>query len=637
MKIRGTPISTAALLAVLSVPALAAGADDLQFFEEEAKVLTASRRLERVSEAPVAVEIVTAEEIRRSGAVNLWDFMRFRAGMNVVDGRSGEGNRALVSVRGFPAEFVDNMLVLVDGRSVYTALSGGAVWEELPVQIQDIDRIEIVRGPNAALYGSNAGLGVINIITRKPGERSLYAAGLGGARVLNREDAFVEDAGKNGAWRLSASHKEQEGNPTTYGATGQDYLFSNKGNFRGVWTPAPGHALEAFAGGAWQNVGVIETGNPTGRFRHHFEILKHAYDAGPDSSVQTTLARRDDVRTYDQPGGGRLVVREYQYDAETSHRLDWLAGDLHTVYGASLRYTGLDSTQLFAAHPYQKNAVSRGFLSQSWRVLPRLNLIGALSVEHSDTGGTEPAYNLAAVSAVSEGQTVRVSHGLAPTIPTLYDKAARQLANASTLLVGNPGMAPQRLRSTEVSYQGQFADNRMSFETNLFYMTVSNLGRTVFQSFTFAPGPLVTLSFDNGNDAIARGAEVKWGWRWSARRSVYANYTYETISDGVGLTNVRHGTPPHKINLGGTTSLPAGFALNLDAGYQDAHILSSQALNQTANIAPYWRLDGRLAYAVRPGAEVFVACQNMLKDRHVEFADGLVVPRVVSGGASVKF
>lgn len=629
------PLAAAVLLG--APPCWAGEEDALQFFAEEAQVLTASRRLEYVREAPLAVEIITAEEIEASGAVNLWDFMRFRAGMNVVDGRSGEGNRALVSIRGFPAEFVDDMLVLVDGRSVYTALSGGAVWEELPVQVQDIDRIEIVRGPNAALYGSNAGLGVVNVITRKPRKRTASAQALGGGRGLHREQASFEDALGRGAYRLSFAHKAQQGNPTPAGAAGQDYLFVDKGNFRGTWSPTERTGLELFAGGSWDDVGTIEPGNPDGRFRHHFEMLKHSYDPGPDSSLQTMLSRRDDVRTYSQPAGGLLTVREYQYDAEVSHRLDWPDGGMHTVYGGSFRYTGIDSAGLFAAHPYQKNAVQRAFASQSWRVLPGLSLIGALSVERSDTGGTEPAYQFAAVVRPGDGHTVRASYGLAPTIPTLYQKAARQFAGPATLLVGNPAMRPQRLRSYEVSHQGLFLDNRMTTEANLFYMEIDRLSRTVVQSYAALPAPLTTLSFDNGNAAVARGVELKWGWRWDARSSVYANYTYESIADAAGSVNVRRGTPPHKANLGGSAALGRGFTLGLNAGYQDAHTLSSQALTQTADIAPYWRLDGRLGFSPRAGVDLFVACQNMARERHVEFADGLVVPRIYFGGVSAKF
>jgi iron complex outermembrane receptor protein len=526
------------------------------------------------------------------------------------------------------------MLVLLDGRSVYTGLSGGAVWEELPVQAQDIERIEIVRGPNAALYGSNAGLGVINIITRKPAaRRALSGEALGGNEGLHREQASFEDGGKAGAYRLSFAHKEERGFPTTAGPVGQDYLYSNKGSARAVWTPTDLTTLELLSGGSWDDLGVVDPDNPSARFRHHFEMLKHSYDPNPDSSVQTMVSRRDDFRTYVPAAGGLLTVREYQYDAEVSHRLDWMDGSQHTVYGGSFRYVGIESTQLFAGHPYQKNAVQRGFVSQTWRVLPRLNLVGAVSVEHSDTGGVEPAYQLAAVVNPWTNHTFRASYGLAPTIPTLYDKAARQQASATVLLVGNPGMAPQRLRSYEVSYQGRLLDNRMKVETNLFYMDIDRLGETVTQSFN---APLLTLTFDNENKAAARGAEVKWSWRWSETRSVYANYTYESISDAKAVVNVRKGTPPHKVNLGGTSALGGGFSLSLNAGYQDSHTLYSRTVNQTLDIPAYWRVDAKLSYRPKPDWELFAACQNLARARHVEFADGLAVPRTYQAGVSVR-
>ncbi|HXS99967.1 MAG TPA: TonB-dependent receptor [Elusimicrobiota bacterium] len=630
---RRRPLVLALLVAGAASGARAAD-DAFEFFSEEAKVTTASRRLEPVSEAPVAVEIVTADDIRESGAVNIWDLLRYRAGMDVIDGRSGEGNRALVSIRGFPAEFVNSLLVLVDGRSVFTGLSGGAVWQELPVQIQDIERIEIIRGPNAALYGSNAGLGVINIITRRPvPERTVSGGAQGGNQGLHREQAAFEDGGAAGAYRLSYTHKEEQGFPTTRGTAGQDYLFSNKGNFRGYWKPTEDSTVELLSGGGWDDVGVIDGGNPSGRFRNHFEMLKHSCDFSPESSVEAMVSRREDVRTYDETAGGLLTVREIQYDAEAQHRLDWMDGALHTVYGGNFRYTGVDSTQLFMNHPYQKNAMQRGFASQSWQVLPRLNLVGAASVEHTDTGGVEPAYQFAAVSRPWDSHVFRASYALAPTIPTIYNKAADQRASSSVLLIGNPSMVPQRLRSYEVSYQGSDG-RRMQWETNLFYMTVDRLSETVVQSVA---GPLTTLTFDSGDDAIARGAEVKWSYRWSPRRSVYANYTYETISDAKGQTNVRKGTPPHKANLGGTTDLTRGFSLTLNAGYQDAHTLNSQATGQTLDIPEYWRADGRLAFSPARGWELFVACQNMLQARHVEFADGLVVPRTYQAGVTARF
>ena len=625
----------AAALILLQAGAASAADEAFELFSHEARVLTASRRLEAVWQAPVAVEVVTAQEIRDSGAVNLWDFMRFRAGMNVVDGRSGEGNRALVSVRGFPAEFVDNLLVLVDGRSVYTGLSGGAVWEQLPVQVQDIERIEIVRGPSAALYGSNAGLGVVNIITRRPeGRLALSGETLGGASGLHREQVSVEDGWRSGAYRLSLAHKEQAGHPTTTGGRGQDYLYSQKGNVRARWSPGPRAELELLAGGSWENLGVIDPASPAARARHHFELLRHSFQQAPDSAFETTLSRRDDWREYDKTNGERTSVREHQYDASVEHKLDWAEGRHHTVYGASLRYTAVESAQIFAGHPYQKNAISRGFASQSWQALPRLNLVGAASVENSDSGGVEPAYQVAAVARPWDGHVFRASHGLAPTIPTLYQRSARQQADANTLLVGDPAIMPQRLRSYELSYQGRAPDQRATWETNFFYMRVDRLSQTVVRSYVF---PVLTLTFNNGNNAIARGVEVKGGYRWGPRTSAYANYTYETVSDAKGSVNVSKGTPPHKLNLGGAAALGRGVHFGLNAGYQDGHTLYSQAATRTLDIPAYWRLDGRLAWEPTRDWTVFVACQNMAAETHLEFADGLAVPRTYQAGVSVRF
>ncbi|MDC4227473.1 MAG: TonB-dependent receptor plug domain-containing protein [Candidatus Manganitrophus sp.] len=230
---------------------------ELEFFAQEAQTVTASRRLQPVREAPVAVEVITPEEIQASGASNLWDLLRFRVGMDVLDGRSVDGNRAIVSVRGFPEEFVDSLQVLVDGRSVYNAYSGGVYWEQLSVQLQDIERIEIVRGPNAALYGSNAALGVINIITKKPSlKRSASAYALRGNIDLFQTGAAYEALGDNLGYRLSYSFWNEDGfhnapsapNPFFTIPPAEDFLSSHKTNLKGFWNPTDLFGLEFFAG-----------------------------------------------------------------------------------------------------------------------------------------------------------------------------------------------------------------------------------------------------------------------------------------------------------------------------------------------------------------------------------------------------
>ncbi|HVO33552.1 MAG TPA: Plug domain-containing protein, partial [Elusimicrobiota bacterium] len=118
-----------AFAASLARPALADDGDAFQFFQEEAEVVTASRRPQLLEDIPMAVDVVTAEEIRASGATTIADLLRYRVGMDVLDGRSVDGQRSIVAIRGFPQEWVHNIQVLIDGRSVYDPISGSNYWE----------------------------------------------------------------------------------------------------------------------------------------------------------------------------------------------------------------------------------------------------------------------------------------------------------------------------------------------------------------------------------------------------------------------------------------------------------------------------------------------------------------------------
>src|SRR5579864_2295344 len=209
MKKQRIVLLAACAMAEWQIPAWAADADPFEFFQEEAKVVTAARREQPVDEVPAAVDVITAEEIKASGAVNLWDLLRYRPGMNVIDGHTTtSANRGIVSIRGFAEEYTRNVLVLVDGRKVYSAESGGAYWDQLPVQMQDIERIEIIRGPNAALYGSGAGLGVINILTKKPSGKTSAALDEQGGNRDTVQSAESVDASVSGIdFRLSHTYR----------------------------------------------------------------------------------------------------------------------------------------------------------------------------------------------------------------------------------------------------------------------------------------------------------------------------------------------------------------------------------------------------------------------------------------------
>jgi outer membrane receptor for ferrienterochelin and colicin len=173
---------------------------------------------------------------------------------------------------------------------------------------------------------------------------------------------------------------------------------------------------------------------------------------------------------------------------------------------------------------------------------------------------------------------------------------------------------------------------------SLYYTVIKDIDDDVNQG----PAPGIPgaqqVGFVNSNQAIARGAEAQLKYRLTPRRSVYANYTYEHLTDRSGnVGEVTKNTPAHAANFGAMTDLPRGFSASFNLGYKDNYLIANQA--QVLAVPAYWRLDARLAWTPPwyKNATIFLAGQNLLKDQHREFADGLAVPRTYSGGVSIKF
>lgn len=625
---------TVPLALALLGPATASAGDSDAFllFEEEARVITASRREQTAFHSPSAVDVITQEDIRASGAQTLWDILRFRVGMDVVEGRAGDGNRAIVSVRGFPQEYVNNLQYLVDGRSAYNAYSGGIYWQQLPVQIQDIERIEIVRGPSAALFGSNAGLGVINIITKKPKARLAgEAQAVGGNRGLRGGSGNVEIARPRYGYRASYGYLANEGQPSVAADPANDFVNSNKADARGYWRSAGGAELEFFTGGAWERLGGPF--RRSGRYDSDFQMVRMESDPGEDSSVEVTASRNAAVHRISS-----FFDLDYaSYDAEALHRLSWADGRQQTTWGAAFRYSRVESAQVFTGKPSQSNRLWRGFAHQSWKPSDAFSLVGAASLEHSETGGLQPAYQAVAMAYPAENHLLRASYALAPTIPNIYETAVNHRPSSFARLVGNPNLRSQKIHNHELGYTGFFREERVRAEANFFYMKIQSLSASYFADPNSFPR---IISFDNLNEAIARGVEARLDFRWRPGCRVYSNYTYEYITDGIRDVVVTQATPRHKVNLGAQTALGGGFSASVNAGYKDGYTTSPANRSITLSIPAYWRLDARLAYRPVEAWEIFISGQNLLLPRHKEFpnVDSIYeVPRTFAGGISVRW
>lgn len=627
---------------VLALTALPASAEDaFEFYREEAAVAIASRRLEPAWRAPAAVDVVTAEDIAAYGFQNIWDALRFRAGMDVLEGHSANGNRAIVSARGFSRDFVSEMQVLVDGRSVYSPFLGGVYWGSLPVQVQDIARIEIVRGPNAVLYGSNAALGVINIITKKPGRAATASASVsGGNRSLATAEA-AEAGGEEGGVRVSHSFDSEPGHPRPDGTADEtDFLHANTVNARARWTPDAATEVELLAGDSRLTQGIPGfTRDPRGTSEEHFALLRGERRLESAGTLEASLARAEHDITADPFFVGRTAVREYQYDGEVLHRFTWLDGRADAAWGGNARLSVVESDQTFAGRPWQQNRVLRGFTHHSVRVADRLTAAGGVSLEDSQTGGLQPAYQAALLLALRDDRVLRVSFSRAPTIPPLFNTAGDYRVSAGRRLLGSPDLSSQEITSWETGWSGREFGGALKSDLTLYDMTIRD--RNFYFVSRVDPGPVTVISYDNRDVAHARGAELALDYAFRRGSSVFANYTFEKIHDDKGPTDafgtdLSKQTPVHKANLGARTAL-GGWTLAAIVGYKDAYDALSTTRGTRAAVARTFRLDARVGWSPRPGWELFAAGQNLLQPYRLEYADRIATPRTYEAGVSAKF
>ncbi|TAK08680.1 MAG: TonB-dependent receptor, partial [Candidatus Manganitrophaceae bacterium] len=215
----------------------------------------------------------------------------------------------------------------------------------------------------------------------------------------------------------------------------------------------------------------------------------------------------------------------------------------------------------------------------------------------------------------------------------------------TVIMEGNPDLKPSKLHSYEIGYHGAYLERRLLAETNLFYMKFDDLtAGFVKQQGSFFPFPSPFIfSFDNSREATAKGAEAKLTYRFAPARSVYVNYTYETIDDeGSTFTEadrvlIEETTPKHKVNAGGMFRIVRGLSATLNAGYKSTYLITNSRQSEILKVPPYWRVDTRLAYNPVKDLEIFVVGRNLASPNHREFPDFLETPKSYYAGLSVIY
>lgn len=476
--------ATAASVALVSG---AAHASDV-FFTDIPVVLTASRMAQSPLDAPVAVTVIDREMIRASGFTEIHDLLRLVPGFLVADWPAGSPT---VARHGLGDAYDRRIKVMIDGRTVNRTLWGDTAWLELPVRVDDIERLEVVRGANGAAYGVNAFDGVINIITRSPATEE-------GVTVIARTgDKGFQDHGfrlngyTEGAldWRLSGSHRRaQNFRPRADDRTGDPTLQEDVRNtLFNFSATAQLSARDELGMQVAINEGVAERGNfedwqeplrdEETRSRSLHLSWQHSF--GSESDLSVHLSHQDERYRAGWLTTGALVV---PIDKNTDGRRDELELQYTTrpaqawrlLLGAGVRREAVKSLRYFGTEATLSGTSSQLFGTLTWNPVAALKLdFGGTFEDHHYSGSTFSP-RLAMNYALTPESAVRASAGVSYRAPSFFESSAYETIRIDDTVrwVGvrqTTPVAPERVRHVELGYVAQFRELGVGLDVRVFH------------------------------------------------------------------------------------------------------------------------------------------------------------------------
>lgn len=618
-----TPATSIATLKLLTI-------DELMSVE----VTSVSRRTESRNEAAAALAVVTQEQIRRSGATTVPEALRGVPGLHVA---RRNANTWGISARGFSSTNSEKLLVQSDTRSIYTPLFSGVAWDVQDFLLADVDRIEVIRGPGAALWGSNAVNGIINITTKSAahthGSRLEALAGTT-ERMLSFRHGGQSAGGIH--YRVFGKFLSRDGTRHT-GVTEDDGELAHVG-FRTDWSAGEdtdftvqGDFYRGEMGQLAPAVTIIGRPGPTG-------------DLVADVSGGNLLARWQRRL----PGGSEVQVRAYYdrthrddpsfvddldtFDVDAQHRFSPF--EHHDVlWGVNYRYLANENRGrgVFAVSPASsKDQLFSAFLQDQVTLRDGVQLTIGTKAEHNDFSGFELQPSIRGLWEISDGLSAWAAVSRAARIPTRLERdifidVSDPAANPLIRLLGNREFEAEELTAYELGLRWRVApslhldiaafDNRYDGLASLELGTPSTLpdGRT-----------LVPILNQNLSEGRARGLEtvahlsLTENWRITASHS-YARLRIDPRGQDINRGRFYEGaTPRHQFAL--SSYLTMADVLELDVHFR--HVGRLRQLPEVVTgegIPGYEELNVHLAWQVSPAFRVTVVGRNLLNDDHIEF------------------
>lgn len=566
-------------------------------------VTSASRREERVLEAPASIFVITSEDIRRTGANTLAQALRLAPNLHVA---AIDNSQLAVSARGFNGTIANKLLVLIDGRTVYTPLFSGVFWDVQDVLLEDIERIEVISGPAATLWGSNGMNGVINITTlgTRATQGSL-ASGFGGDHGKGLALRHSGAVGGGGHYQMYAKHTEQDGNRSAIGGPTRDALQRSQAGFRVDWERNAG-VLLTLQGDAYRGVGE----NPAGlREWSGSNLLGRWESRAPDGTVTRLQAYYDrTVRDHARTFGETLEVFDLEYQRgskpRAGHMLLWGGGYRHA------RDRVRNSSGLAFVPADKSLRWGNVFAQDEIEIRPRLQLTLGLKLETNPYSGHEWLPNARLAWQPSKDQLVWGALSRAVRAPSRLD---RELfvpgVPPFSVLAGNDDFKSELAHVVELGYRVQ-ATRTASFSLTAFHHRFPNL-RSLQPS---ASGPM----FGNGLEGHLSGFE---GW------GNYRAASTLVLSGGFVVMDHAFSVKPGVVDMGGIAALgndPKRTAMlraswDISPWHELDVIVRHVGALANPSLPAYTVIDARAGWQISKSFELSLGVRNAADRKYSEF------------------
>jgi iron complex outermembrane recepter protein len=623
----------------------------------ESAVTSVTKEASTVGKSAAAVFVITNEMIRRSGVTSIPDALRLAPGLDVEQANSSTW---AISSRGFTGPAANKLLVLIDGRTVYSPVFSGVYWTVQDVLLEDVDRIEVIRGPGGTLWGANAVNGVINIITKSSKSTQGSYMSAGGGTVHRAESAarYGGQIGETGTYRVYGKYFD---NGPFYDPTGPANDAWNQGRvgFRTDFEPDRDKSNlitiqgDHYVGQAGKTVGLTTTTPPFSQTiygaaqttgQNVLARWKHIYDEERDWTLQTyydqfdwgTDLNSEKVKTWD-------VDYEYRFHPLDRHQI---------TCGAGYRYIHAfcpseDQFTLTLLPDEQSTYVVNQYIQDEIALQPdRWKLILGCKLEENPYTAFEYQPTARLLWTPDERHSVWGAVSRAVRVPAMNDRSIFGTIYAGSSfrrVLGNPDIESESLFAYELGYRTQVTD-KFSWDLATFYNvydgleTRQNIG-TYTENDPPPPHAVSAQTYVNGSTADSYGAELATHWGVTDYWRLDANYTFLRvfIHNPNAFSYTDGDSPRHQVSLRSSWDLRKNLELDATLRYVDCLA--------TLNVPAYITMDMRLAWRPKARLELAVVGQNLLQPHHFEYSPSAVkfgqevteVPRGMYGTATWRY